>query len=76
MSRAVWGGEDIGVLSFIGSNEILGVSKMGKWFPGAFQWGIAFPLVMKLSVGGRALMGDDEFHGVFFFFVDDRGWGR
>ena len=75
MSRAVWRGEDVVVLSFIGANKVLGMSKMGKGFPGVFRWGIAFPTDTELSVGGRAPMGDDGFDGAFFLSADDR-WRR
>ena len=75
-SRAVWGGEDVFSSSFIGSNEVLGVSEMGKRFPGVFRWGIAFPADAELSAGGGAPMGDDGFYGVFFFSLDNGGGRR
>ena len=76
VSRAVWGGKDIVVSSFIGLNKVLGVSEMGKRFPGIFQQGIAFPVDMELSVGGGAPMGNDGFDSVFFFSTDDGGQRR
>ena len=76
MSRAAWEGKDVGVSSFIGSDEEFGVSEMGKRFPGVFRWGIALPSDTELSAGGRATMGDDGFDGVFFFSVDDGGRRR
>ena len=74
MSRAVWGGKDIVVSSFIGSNKVFGMSKMGKRFPDVFQQGIAFPSDVELSVGGGTPMGNDGFNGVFSFFTDNGGW--
>ena len=56
---------------FIGLQEELGVSEVERGFPGVFHWRIAFPSDMKLSVGSGAPVGDDGFHGVFFFSVDD-----
>ena len=76
MSRAVWGGKDIFASSFIGSNEVLSMGEMEKRFPGVFQQGIAFPVDIELLAEGRAPIGDDGFHGVFFFFVDGGRWGR
>ena len=55
---------------------MLGMGKMGKWFPCVFQRGIAFPMDAELSVGGGAPMGNDGFHGVFFFSVDNGGRRR
>ena len=52
------------------------MGKMGKRFPGVFQWGIAFPTDVELSMGGGTPVGNDGFHSVFFFSVDDGGWGR
>ena len=49
---------------------------MGKRFPGVFRWGIAFPTDAELSAGGGAPVGDDGFHGVFFFSLDYGGRGR
>ena len=76
MSRAVWGGKNVVVSSFIGLNKVLGMGKMGKRFPGVFRWGIAFPAVVELLVGGRTPMGDDGFDSVFFFSMDDGGQRR
>ena len=76
MSRAAWGGKDVGVASFIGSDEVFGMGEMGKRFPGVFRRGIAFPSDAELSVGSRATMGDDGFNGVLFFSMDNRGWRR
>ena len=73
MSRAAWGGKDVGVASFIGSDKEFGMGEMGKRFPGVFQWRIALPLDAELSAGGRALMGNDGFDGVFFFSTDNGG---
>ena len=75
-SRAVWGGKDVFSSSFIGSNKVLGMGEMGKWFPGVFQQGVAFPSDVELLAGGRAPVGDDGFHGVFFFSADDGGRRR
>ena len=52
------------------------MGEMGKRFPGVFRRGIAFPMDAELSAGGGAPMGDDGFHSVFFFSLDDGGWGR
>ena len=52
------------------------MGEIGRWFPGVFLWGIAFPTDAELSVGGGAPVGDDGFHSVFFFSVDDGGWER
>ena len=51
------------------------MGKVGRWFPGVFRWGIAFPSDAELLAEGGAPMGDDGFHGVFFFSEDD-GRGR
>ena len=75
-SRAVWGGKDVFLSSFIGSDEVFGVSEMGKWFPGVFRRGIAFPTDVELLADSGASMGDDGFHGVFFFSLDDGGRRR
>ena len=64
------------MLSFIGLNKVLGMCEMGKRFPGVFQWGIALPSDTELLAGGGAPVGDDGFHSIFFFSVDDGGWGR
>ena len=76
MSRAAWGGKDVGVSSFIGSDEVFGMGEMGKRFPGVFRRGIAFPVDAELSAGGGATMGDDGFSGVFFFSTDKGGQRR
>ena len=52
------------------------MGEMGKWFPGVFRRRIAFPSDAKLSAGGGAPMGDDGFHGIFFFSLDVGGRGR
>ena len=59
------------MLSFIGLNEIFGMCEMGKGFSGIFQQGVAFLLNMELLAGGRASIGDDGFHSIFFFSVDN-----
>ena len=73
MSRVAWGGKDVGVSSFIGSDKEFGVGEMGKRFPGVFQWRIAFPSDAELLVGSGASMGNDGFDGVFFFSLDNGG---
>ena len=60
----------------IGMKEILGMGKVGRWFPGVFRQWIACPADAELSVGGGTPMGDDGFHGVFFFSLDNGRRGR
>ena len=52
------------------------MGEVGRWFPGVFRWRIAFPSDAELSAGGRTSVGNDGFHGVFFFSADDGGWRR
>ena len=76
MSRAAWGGKDVGVSSFIGLDKEFGMGEMGKRFPGVFQQRIALPLDTELSAGSGAMVGDDSFNSVFFFSTDDGGRRR
>ena len=46
------------------------MSKVGRRFPGVFQWGIALPSDAELLAGSRSPMGNDEFNGVFLFSLD------
>lgn len=48
------------------------MGEVGRWFLGIFQQRISFPLDVELSAKSGALMGDNGFHGVFFFPVDFR----
>ena len=43
---------------------------MGRRFPGVFQWRVALPSDMELSVGSGASVGNDGFDGVFLFSLD------
>ena len=52
------------------------MSEVGRWFPGVFRWGIALPTDAELSAGGGTPVGNDGFNSIFFFSMDDGGWGR
>ena len=58
------------VLFMEGSDQLLGVSQVGSWFPGGVAGAVAFPLdkVLKLALEEAGVQNLFDF--VFFFAVD------